>query len=121
VPKKRPHFQVPWCKPVSYEGTNMERSGSIVHHRKDQCRGGHCPFHNPSDHIMVDWDMFLRETGLIERICPHGVGHPDPDSAAFLNANGGGGYGVHGCDGCCVDPLAMLRTRLERLLEVSEQ
>jgi hypothetical protein len=33
---------------------------------------------------------------LIERICPHGVGHPDPDD---LNPDT-----VHGCDGCCTPP-----------------
>jgi hypothetical protein len=36
------------------------------------------------------------DTGLMERTCPHGIGHPDPDGA------GSPGYiGEHGCDGCC--------------------
>jgi hypothetical protein len=34
------------------------------------------------------------DVGYIERTCPHGVGHPDPDEI-FLDA-------VHGCDGCCM-------------------
>jgi hypothetical protein len=33
----------------------------------------------------------------MERICPHGIGHPDPDDPAFKNPI----EGVHGCDGCC--------------------
>ena len=34
--------------------------------------------------------------GFIERICPHGVGHPDPDQPEVDIYV----YG-HGCDGCC--------------------
>jgi hypothetical protein len=34
-------------------------------------------------------------------MCPHGIGHPDPDSVAFFEKNGDTGFGVHGCDGCC--------------------
>lgn len=75
------------------------------HHARTACDGEPCPFHAPSAHPMVDAPMQLRETGLIERTCPHGVGHPDPDSAGWLNRNGPpgcrGAWGVHGCDGCC--------------------
>jgi len=61
-----------------------------------------CAIHRPSDHHMVSWVLHLRETGLVERICPHGIGHPDPDSVAYFNRRGEGAYlGVHGCDGCC--------------------
>jgi hypothetical protein len=44
-----------------------------------------------------------REIGVLsERICPHGIGHPDPDSLSFLHAQGAGEWvAVHGCDGCC--------------------
>jgi hypothetical protein len=38
----------------------------------------------------------------MERICSHGVGHPDPDDIAFKFENGlDDAMGVHGCDGCC--------------------
>lgn len=42
-----------------------------------------------------------RETGLVEDICPHGIGHPN---ATWLERHAPGdklGLGVHGCDGCC--------------------
>ncbi len=32
----------------------------------------------------------------LERTCAHGIGHPDPDSLAWLGCEG-----IHGCDGCC--------------------
>lgn len=44
------------------------------------------------------WDI---KPSHMERICPHGVGHPDPDSLAYLDAVGVKGAGIHGCDGCC--------------------
>lgn len=43
------------------------------------------------------WTKIIRETGLVEYVCEHGVGHPDPESAKKM----GEGWGVHGCDGCC--------------------
>jgi len=44
---------------------------------------------------------------LIERLCPeHGVGHPDPDSAAYLKSvDPRGNYTIHGCCGCCMEEL----------------
>ena len=38
----------------------------------------------------------VRENGLIEIVCQHGVGHPSK-----LLTNPKYYYGVHGCDGCC--------------------
>lgn len=34
----------------------------------------------------------------MERICKHGIGHPDPDD---LKVQSSWAEGVHGCDGCC--------------------
>ncbi len=34
----------------------------------------------------------------MERICPHDVGHPDPDDMNVI-----AGDSSHGCDGCCSD------------------
>lgn len=69
----------------------------ILVHDKATCRGSHCVIHNPSDHHMKDWPTHWREDRkMMERICPHGIGHPDPDDIAFTKQNS-----VHGCDGCC--------------------
>jgi hypothetical protein len=67
-------------------------------HSKDQCYSEDCVIHNPSIHHMLAWPTHFREdNGLMERICPHGIGHPDPDDPKSK------GY-VHGCDGCCNGP-----------------
>ena len=82
-------------------------TGQIVHvHDKEQCKGKNCCIHNPSDHHMKDWPTHWRQDRyLMERICPHGIGHPDPDDLAFKESMGMDmkTEGVHGCDGCCSD------------------
>ena len=69
-------------------------------HPADKCAGQACVIHNPSDHHMRGWAMHWRsDRQMMERICPHGVGHPDPDDAAYQASIGRDT--VHGCDGCC--------------------
>lgn len=71
-------------------------------HSAEKCAGRHCVLHNPSDHHMREWPtMYRAEKGLMERICPHGIGHPDPDDAAYHASHGATWTTVHGCDGCC--------------------
>lgn len=82
----------------------------LVHSKKD-CKGEHCVIHNPSDHAMRAFPTHWRgDRYLMERICPHGIGHPDPDDLAFKAlAFGNTEAGkqnlksefIHGCDGCC--------------------
>ncbi len=83
----------------------------ILVHNKETCKGQYCCIHNPSDHHMKDWPTHWRDDrGFMERMCSHGVGHPDPDDLAFKYAMakkfGRGDVtfeSVHGCDGCCSD------------------
>jgi hypothetical protein len=65
-----------------------------------------CPIHAPSDHHMKDRPLNWRpDRYLMERICEHGIGHPDPDHMARVRLLKGDefadGHGIHGCDGCC--------------------
>lgn len=48
-----------------------------------------------------------RETGLIENVCEHGVGHPSYGSAHFQSLwrdEDIDPWLIHGCDGCCQTP-----------------
>jgi hypothetical protein len=74
-------------------------------HNKAQCKGRFCVIHNPSNHLMKDWPTHWRDDRfLMERICKHGVGHPDPDDLAFKKQMGyNDSEGIHGCCGCCVE------------------
>ena len=92
--------------------TGKPRKDRMRYHTKKACAGQACPFHNPSKHKMRKWPMNLRTDPwafpLIERMCEHGIGHPDPDSAAYMDRNFSeedkkNGYTIHSCDGCCGD------------------
>lgn len=72
-----------------------------VHEQNATCSIA-CVIHNPSDHHMRHWQLHWRsDRGIFERICAHGVGHPDPDQYPYWDATHQDSQGVHGCDGCC--------------------
>ncbi len=74
----------------------------ITAHELKDCRQArmkqeYCCIHYSSDHHMLGWPQNWREDkGQMERVCPHGIGHPDPDDL-YTDT-------VHGCDGCCKPP-----------------
>ena len=74
-------------------------------HLPSECAGEFCCIHNPSQHHMRTWPQNWRsDRRLMERICPHGVGHPDPDDVAYQRRTFGDAakyVDIHGCDGCC--------------------
>jgi len=79
---------------------------AILVHNRSKCKGEYCVIHNPSNHHMKSWPTHWRgDRGLMERICPHGVGHPDPDDIAFKVRMGADQLyeAAHGCDGCCLE------------------
>lgn len=97
----------------------MEISDLTNTHAESRCKGRRCVIHNPTDHHMIDWPINLRETNLIERLCKHGVGHPDPDSVYFFDKIGQKGYDVHGCDGCC-RPEQVNTESVDHIFEVGQ-
>ena len=67
-----------------------------------------CVIHRQSDHNMRAFQLRWRTAQVydikpshFERICPHGIGHPDPDDMGYWRSVGEESMGVHGCDGCC--------------------
>ena len=80
---------------VLLEHTDIYLTG----HHIDHCAGEYCTLHNRSNHSMRSFPQHWRgDRGVMERVCPHGIGHPDPDEyKLFINE----WEGVHGCDGCC--------------------
>lgn len=100
------HFTTPWSPEEikEYEDATrvtLENTTETVSkvHSPLKCMGAHCTIHNLSDHIMRSFPQHWRgDRGIMERICPHGIGHPDPDEYKLKLDD----YeGVHGCDGCC--------------------
>lgn len=74
-------------------------------HSKKECKHRRCTIHNQSKHHMRFWQLLWRsDRGIFERICPHGIGHPDPDQFDYWKETAQEAQGVHGCDGCCGVP-----------------
>ena len=82
--------------------TYLTGTGQTVYvHERGQCKKGPCCIHFPSDHHMRNWPTHWRDDRkLMERLCPHGVGHPDPDQVTY-DLGRGVENSIHGCDGCC--------------------
>lgn len=83
------------------EKNTLEHTDIIVNtHHKGYCEGQYCTIHYRSDHSMRSFPQWWRsDRGIMERTCPHGIGHPDPDDIKILTRIDSG---VHGCDGCCI-------------------
>jgi hypothetical protein len=84
--------------------------GNIVFgvHEDDQCAGDYCTIHNNSEHRMRDFKQLWRDDmAIMERVCEHGVGHPDPDEIKLRKE--------HGCDGCCLE-----RLEIDQITEAQE-
>ena len=72
-----------------------------------------CPVHGPtSEHPLRDSPLVWRGARRMwERMCPHGIGHPDPDDLAYKRRHMDPevytrhAYEIHGCDGCCTEPF----------------
>jgi len=83
------------------DGTLVKLEHSTVFlscHPPGKCAGENCTLHARSDHHMRGYPQHWRgDRYLMERVCPHGCGHPDPDDPSTDRA--------HGCDGCCIPPL----------------
>lgn len=75
-------------------------------HDPEKCAEQACCIHNPSDHVMKDFPQLWRnDRYMMERVCPHGIGHPDPDHMTHMRLVYGNEFAsyhsIHGCDGCC--------------------
>lgn len=68
------------------------------------CRGEACPVHDPSDHHMRGWPAQQAPVGTLDRVCPHGYRHPDPDDATHRRNTDPLWDLDHDCDGCCFPP-----------------
>lgn len=79
-------------------------NGRELHNVHDEsfCAGRVCIVHNSTEHHMVEWQLHWRDDrGIFERICEHGIGHPDPDQFPYWRGTHQMYQAVHGCDFCC--------------------
>lgn len=80
----------------------LEGGERLWTHPRTSCKALPCTIHALTDHPMRAFPQHWRaDRRIMERICPHGIGHPDPDEWAIRE---GLDDGRHGCDGCCRVP-----------------
>lgn len=83
---------------------NFELQG--IHEENSDCQTHGCVVHNPTPNPLWNAPYNWREDrALMERICRHGIGHPDIDSANYLRRTGQRAQLTHACDGCCVSSM----------------
>ena len=83
-------------------------------HARAVCAPYRCWLHAPSPHRLSRAPVVIRTDWwfLVERICPHGLGHPDPDDIAYHHRSGRVGIESHSCDGCCSSEAGLDLTML---------
>ena len=98
-------MNVPKCLETLPSGEVWEiNEDSLIRnvHLRDECRGSICVLHYPTHHVMSEFPLHWRwDRAIFERICPHGIGHPDPDQFDYWQMEGKEYEAIHGCDGCC--------------------
>ena len=77
----------------------LENSSEVLWvHDRGTCSGKTCPVHKKSDHPLRAYRQHWRDDRhMMERICQHGIGHPDLDVPWAKDD----ARWIHGCDGCC--------------------
>lgn len=100
---KTNYYKQPKGPPTVVEGITLYN----VHDSSECELQEGCTIHFPTDHHMRSWKLTWRaDKGVFERMCPHGISHPDPDDARYLSISGKGALTIHGCDLCCTKPKA---------------
>lgn len=94
----------PKCIAEVWELPNGEYLTGV--HPALECEGRHCVLHDPSEHHLSHMPLHWRpDRAIFERICSHGVGHPDPDQFSYwvlsMGRENAEAAMIHGCDGCC--------------------
>jgi len=84
-----------------FEYQQLENTSAMLYaHADGKCMGEVCTFHKRTDHSMRRFPQLWRgDRKIMERICPHNIGHPDPDEYKIVE---GIDDGTHACDGCCI-------------------
>lgn len=73
-------------------------------HEPKDCEGQKlCDIHDRrGEGPEAKWPLNWRgDRGIMEVICPHGIGHPSPAQAQHMKRIGKEYENIHGCDGCC--------------------
>lgn len=81
----------------------LESGQTIQCHERTECLGQWCAIHQPMPGPWAEWPrLWHNEHNIMERTCPHGIGHPVAEMYDFYIDNGRAFDLVHGCCSECV-------------------
>jgi hypothetical protein len=63
----------------------------------------------------------VRETGLVEDVCKHGIGHPNEEFLEGLSVMRRNNFRIHGCCGCCCDDMTKIKQPIVSNLKLKEE
>jgi len=80
---------------------HLLESGQVINtHEGSECFGQWCAIHHQMSGPWGQWPRYWRDDrGILERICPCGIGHPVAEMYDWAIAHGQGYELVHGCCG----------------------
>lgn len=74
-------------------------------HMRSQCQGEWCCIHRPMPGPWSEWPLHWRgDRGIMERICPCGVGHPAVEQFDHWAKTDQKYQAIHGCCFCPCSP-----------------
>lgn len=80
---------------------NFRTKPYLNHHDIFSCKGEWCSIHRPKPGVWDSWPLLWRsDTRIMERVCPHGCGHPAVEQLDHWAATDQMYQAVHGCCGC---------------------
>lgn len=82
----------------------LESGQTLVNvHPRLECVGEWCPIHRPMPGPWSNWPrQWSDERDIMERVCPHGIGHPVAEMYQWAMERGRGFDLVHGCCSSCI-------------------
>lgn len=90
-------------------------SGQVLQtHERGQCFGQWCAVHQPMPGPWAEWPrQWRQDRSIMERKCPHGVGHPVAEMYDFAVAQGRAYDLVHGCCRDCICSPRLAKREME--------
>lgn len=96
------------------EQVTLESGQVLQTHERTQCIGTWCAVHQPMPGPWADWPRSWRtDRAIMERTCPHGVGHPVAEMYEHSVAQGRAYDLVHGCCADCICSPRLAKRTME--------
>lgn len=106
IVERRDYLDGGGVRVIEFYAPGSEEFITRLHPETADCYEHGCVIHSPTPYssanplgeAAMNW---RDDKGQMERLCRHGIGHPDYDQANYNTRTGHPYSNIHGCDGCC--------------------